>query len=211
MTITTTCPSAPTGRQPTVMLDRLGLRLRRWTTDDAPALLIALRDPLVERYTGYLLTDRRDAVLAVQAFAAAWTEGTGAAWALSDGAGTLLGSLRFGLSDPTLTLGTVGYWLSPQVRGAGVASAAVEAGTRTVFERLRWHRIELRHALENERSCAVARRTGYTWEGTLRDGQRYPADGRWSDEHLHARLAHDPPRSTGPDRPGRPDRPRRSR
>jgi RimJ/RimL family protein N-acetyltransferase len=180
------------GRQPTLMLDGDRLRLRAWTPGDAAALLVALRDPLVERYSGYLLRDRPHAVRTVQAFAAAWGEGTGAAWALSDAGGTLLGSLRFGLSDPAMGLGTVGYWLSPEARGRGVASAAVAAGTEAVFERLRWHRIELRHAVENERSCAVARRTGYRLEGTLREGQRYPCDGRWSDEHLHARLADDP-------------------
>ena len=178
-------------RQPGASLPG-GLRLRGWTAQDAAPLLLALRDPLVERYSGYLLADRAAAVQAVQAFAAAWTEGTGAAWAIDDSGGTLLGSLRFGLTDAELGLGSVGYWLVPQARGVGTAAAAVAAGSRAVFGRLGWHRIELRHALENERSCAVARRSGYRLEGTLRAAMRYPSDGRWSDEHLHARLASDP-------------------
>jgi RimJ/RimL family protein N-acetyltransferase len=60
-----------------------------------------------------------------------------------------------------------------------------------VFERLGWHRIELAHAVENERSCGVARRCGYLQEGVMRHAMRYAADGRWSDEHLHARLSTD--------------------
>ncbi len=155
-------------------------------------MLLALRDPLVQRYSGYLLPDRQAALLAVQAFASAWAEGTGAAWAIDEPGGTLVGSLRFGLADAELGLGTVGYWLTPQARGRGVASAALVTGSGAVFTRLGWHRIELRHAVENERSCAVARRAGYRPEGTLRGGMRYPSDGRWSDEHLHARLASDP-------------------
>ena len=169
-----------------------GLRLRCWTGQDAAGLLLALRDPLVERYSGYLLADRAAAERAVQAFAAAWSEGTGAAWAIGDAGGTVLGSLRFGLADADLGLGTVGYWLTPPARGRGVASAALTIGSEAVFGRLGWHRIELRHAVENERSCGVARRAGYRLEGTLRSGMRYPSDGRWSDEHLHARLAADP-------------------
>jgi len=169
-----------------------GLRLRCWTGQDAAGLLLGLRDPLVERYSGYLLADRAAAELAVQAFAAAWTEGTGAAWAIDDAGGTVLGSLRFGLTDAELGLGVVGYWLSPPARGHGVASAALTIGSEAVFARLHWHRVELRHAVENERSCGVARRAGYRLEGTLRAGMRYPSDGRWSDEHLHARLASDP-------------------
>jgi [ribosomal protein S5]-alanine N-acetyltransferase len=178
-------------RQPEAALPA-GLRLRVWSDKDAAGLLLALRDPLVERYSGYLLADQAAALAAVQAFAAAWSDGTGASWAIDEPGGALVGSLRFGLADAELGLGTVGYWLAPPARGRGVASAALVAGSRAVFGRLGWHRIELRHAVENERSCGVARRAGYRVEGTLRAGMRYPSDGRWSDEHLHARLASDP-------------------
>jgi ribosomal-protein-alanine N-acetyltransferase len=61
-----------------------------------------------------------------------------------------------------------------------------------VFEHLGWHRVELYHAVENGRSCAVARRAGFPFEGVMREAMRYPVDGRWSDEHLHARLVSDP-------------------
>lgn len=169
-----------------------GLELRAWRQDDAQAFLLAQRDPLVARYAGFLLQDRNDALATVQRYAAAWSEGDGVAWAVSGPGGDLLGSVRFALHDSGLGCGSVGYWLVPQARGRGTASAALAVGTRYVFAKLGWHRIELSHAVENQRSCAVARRAGYRPEGTLRHGMRYPVDGRWSDEHLHARIEDDP-------------------
>ena len=177
-------------RQPALVLPG-GLRLREWTGADAPGLLSAMQDPLVHRYNGFLLADRAEAEFRVHRYASAWADGDGVAWAVSDGSGSVLGSVRFALTDSDLGLGMVGYWLLPPVRGAGVVTAAVRAGSRLVLQRLGWHRVELRHAVENEHSCAVARRCGYRLEGVLRDGMRYPSDGRWSDEHLHARLTGD--------------------
>jgi RimJ/RimL family protein N-acetyltransferase len=169
-----------------------GLELRAWRQDDAAAFLLAQRDPLVARYAGFLLEDRADALLTVQRYAASWPDGDGVAWAVSGPGGELLGSVRFALHDSGLGCGSVGYWLCPDARGRGAATAALRVGTRFVVERLGWHRIELSHAVENERSCAVARRAGFRPEGVLRDGMRYPVDQRWSDEHLHARLSTDP-------------------
>ncbi len=183
--------SAVARRHPRIALPE-GLELRAWRQDDAAALHLAQRDPLVARYAGFLLTDRADALQTVQRYAAAWPDGDGVAWAVSSASGELLGSLRFAVHDSGLGCGSVGYWLAPPARGRGIASAALLLGTRVVFDRLGWHRIELSHAVENERSCAVGRRAGYRAEGVLRDGMRYPVDDRWSDEHLHARLVTDP-------------------
>jgi RimJ/RimL family protein N-acetyltransferase len=177
-------------RQPQVELPS-GLRLRSWALDDAPGLLLAMRDPLVQRYAGSLVADLAEAELRVQRYAAGWAGDDGVAWVVSDASRTVLGSVRFGLVDRYLGCGMVGYWLLPPVRGVGVASFAVRRGCGLVMEQLGWHRVELRHAVENERSCAVARRCGFRLEGVLRDAMRYPSDGRWSDEHVHARIAGD--------------------
>ena len=179
-------------RQPRLALPG-GLLLRSWRADDAPGLVLAMRDPLVRHYAGALVDDRAEAAGAIHRWSSCWQHGDGAAWAVSDPSGQVLGSLRFGLLDPGLGTGSVGYWLHSEVRGRRVAAAAVRAGTEAVFSRLRWRRIELYHAVENLRSCAVAKRAGYHLEGVMREAMRYPVDGRWSDEHLHARLAGDPP------------------
>jgi ribosomal-protein-alanine N-acetyltransferase len=169
-----------------------GRRLRPWRADDAAGLMLAMRDPLVRHYAGLLHDDRAQALRSVQRWATSWADGDGAAWAISGPGRGVVGSVRFGVLDAELGSGSVGYWLSPESRGQGVASAAVRAGTRAVIDGLGWHRIELYHAVENGRSCAVARRCGYRYEGLLRQAMQYPVDGRWSDEHLHARLAGDP-------------------
>lgn len=170
-----------------------GLRLRAWLAEDAAGLVLAMRDPLVRRYAGYLHDDRTEAMRTVQRWAVSWRDGDGASWVVSDPGGQVLGALRFGLIDAGLGLASVGYWLLVEARGRGAASAALRCGTQAVLDGLGWHRVELYHAVENERSCAVARRAGYRPEGVMREAMRYPVDGRWSDEHLHARLASDPP------------------
>jgi [ribosomal protein S5]-alanine N-acetyltransferase len=166
--------------------------LRPWRPEDVPGLLLAQRDPMVRHYAGRLLDDREGALMALQSWVRDWYDAAGAAWAVTTRGGQLLGAVRFGLIDVNLGSGSVGYWLLPEARGRGIATAALRSTTSVVFRRLEWHRVELYHAVENERSCGVARRAGYRPEGVMREAMRYPVDGRWSDEHLHARLAGDP-------------------
>jgi RimJ/RimL family protein N-acetyltransferase len=178
-------------RQPTLDLPS-GYRLRPWTTADAPDIVIGMRDALVRQYAGQLIDDRDAALGALHAWTDQWQAGLGVAWAIWDPARQIVGSVRFGVIDPEVGTGSVGYWLLPQGRGRGVAAEALRVATPFVFDRLGWHRMELYHAVENERSCGVAKRAGYLPEGVMRSAMRYPVDGRRSDEHLHARLATDP-------------------
>ena len=177
-------------RQPTIALP-LGLRLRPWAQSDAAGLVLALRDPLVRHYAGFIVDDRNQALARIQRSASAWLDEVGAHWVISSASGEVLGSVGFGQIPNGVESGSVGYWLLPEVRGSGVVTAAVRASTLAVFAHLGWRRIELYHAVENERSCGVARRSGYVFEGVMRDAMRYPDDGRWSNEHLHARLITD--------------------
>jgi len=167
--------------------------MRPWLQADAPGLVLAMHDPLVRHYAGFVVEDRAQALARVQRSAAAWADRSGANWAVSTPGGEVVGAVGFGQISTGIESGSVGYWLLPQARGSGVVATAVRAGTRAVFDHLGWHRIELYHAVENERSCGVARRAGFAPEGVMRSAMRYPADGRRSDEHLHARLRTDPP------------------
>jgi RimJ/RimL family protein N-acetyltransferase len=152
--------------------------------------VLALRDPLVRHYAGFVVDDRPQALARVQRSASAWFDEVGAHWVIGGPEGDVLGSVGFGQLLSGVESGSVGYWLLPEARGHGVVTSAVRIATVAVFEHLGWRRIELYHAVENERSCAVARRCGYQYEGVMRDAMRYP-DGRWSNEHLHARLITD--------------------
>jgi ribosomal-protein-alanine N-acetyltransferase len=169
-----------------------GYRLRPWTTIDALDIVIGMRDALVRQYAGGLIDDRQSALGALHSWSDQWQQDLGAAWAICEPGRQVVGSIRFGIRDQEIGTGSVGYWLLPQARGRGVASGAVRSASRVVFDRLGWHRIELYHAVENTRSCGVAKRAGYPQEGVMRSAMRYPVDGRRSDEHLHARLFSDP-------------------
>ena len=178
-------------RQPRIGLGD-GIALRPWGNRDADALVLAMRDPVVRHYSGRLVPDARTALDSIARWNGGWADASRAGWALVDAGDQVLGCISFGIVDAGLGTGSVGYWLVPEARGRGLAAASVRAATRSVFTRLGWHRIELYHAVENHRSCGVARRCGYPLEGIMREAMQYPVDGRWSDEHLHARLASDP-------------------
>ena len=85
-----------------------------------------------------------------------------------------------------------GYWIAPWARGRGTGAVALATAAGFAFTDLQLHRLHLYHAVENVRSCRVAAAAGFTLEGRLRQSHRY-ADGDYHDEHLHARLATDPP------------------
>jgi RimJ/RimL family protein N-acetyltransferase len=62
----------------------------------------------------------------------------------------------------------IGYWVRTSLEGQGYITEAVNGITQFAFEVLGAERIEIRCDALNERSAAVARRTGYTLEGKLR-------------------------------------------
>ena len=187
-----TAPLHHAGDEPVLQLPH-ATALREWTSRDAPALELAHRDPLIRRYATTIVTSRAQAEAVLTTWTNLWPAGGGAAWALADRGGSVLGALIFVVRDRVSLRAEAGYWLVPEARGRGLATAALRAGTDAVLAGLGWHRVELSHAVENARSCAVARRAGYRPEGVLRDAQYYPDSGTWSDEHVHARLATDRP------------------
>lgn len=63
----------------------------------------------------------------------------------------------------------IGYWVRASLEGQGYVSEAVTGVTTFGFDSIGAERIELRCDSLNERSIAVARRAGYTLEGTLRN------------------------------------------
>src|SRR5262245_46220868 len=116
---------------------------RPWTPADAGALVLGHRDVLVRHYASALVDDPRTAAQRIADWNRGWADGTDAAWAVATHGDAVVGSVRFGLRDAELGIGTVGYWLDAEGRGRGWATAALEAATRTVFDRLGWQRVEL--------------------------------------------------------------------
>ncbi|MFE6665308.1 GNAT family N-acetyltransferase [Streptomyces sp. NPDC057697] len=190
----------PVGRRTFVRttLDLGDVVLRPWGQEDAESeealdgLMAAAADPQIALWNPIAATDRAGALAWVTARDGAWDRGTGAAFAIRAAAdGALLGTVALRWVDREDGLAMIGYWVLPAARGRGVATRATRAVTSWGFTTADARRIEIAHAAGNEDSCRVADRCGYLAEGTLRASHRY-GDGRYHDEHLHARLANDP-------------------
>jgi RimJ/RimL family protein N-acetyltransferase len=166
-----------------------GLVLRAFEASDRAALMAAFADEEIARWNPGPAGDG-DAAEEWAGKRNDWTPATHASWAIGADGGGLLGSVSLHRIDWDQGDAEIGYWVGPQARGRGVASTAVRLATRFGFDRLHLHRVYLFHAVENLGSCGVARRSGFTLEGTLRQSHRF-ADGAYHDEHLHGRLAAD--------------------
>jgi RimJ/RimL family protein N-acetyltransferase len=167
------------------------LLLRAFRDDDAASLLAYARDPEVIAWDQEHTADM-EAALTRARVRADWSSGELAAWAIADPDDRhVLGGIVLSEVDAVALSAEVGYGLMPEARGKGYTAEALRRVTTWAFGETALNRIELRHAVGNAASCAVARASGYSLEGTMRQSYRF-GDGELHDEHLHARLRSDP-------------------
>ena len=102
--------------------------------------------------------------------------------------GRLVGSCGLRISAATRT-GEVGYWLDADHEGRGIASRAARALVTEGFQERDLLRVELRTAVDNLRSRALAERLGFVHEATQRAAQIF--SDRRVDMTLYAVLAND--------------------
>ncbi|MGW4891616.1 GNAT family N-acetyltransferase [Kitasatospora sp. NPDC004240] len=192
--------SVPLEPQPFVRttLDLGDIVLRPWGRETArgagvvDALVSAADDPDIALWNPIAVVAREDVEARMDRYDARWDSGEAATFAVLDAAeGALLGACNLRWVDRSDGLAMIGYWMLPAARGRGVATRATLAVTRWGIRTAGARRIEIAHAVGNGPSCRVAERCGYPAEGTLRDSHRF-GDGKYHDEHLHARLATDP-------------------
>lgn len=67
----------------------------------------------------------------------------------------------------------IGYWLIEKMTGKGVATAAVRKMVNLAFRNMEMNRVQIRCGVENERSSAIPRRLGFSFEGIERSGERH--------------------------------------
>ena len=145
------------------------IALREKTEADVPALVAALQDPLIPRYTRvpspygerearqFLVDQRRRR-----------EEGIELSLLIVDaGSAALLGSVGARVDRETARA-EIGYWVAREARRGGVASRAVVLLGGWLFEELDLARLQIHTETENVASQRVAETAGFTREGVLR-------------------------------------------
>ncbi len=175
------------------MLETPRLRLRAPDDGDAGPALALMTDPETARWNAAASVVDLESARTWCAGLADRSGGQHASWIIADrDSDMMLGAVSIHSINPVQRDAEIGYRVMPAARGRGVATEAVAAASAWAFDNLGLVRIELAHAVPNEASCVVAVRCGYQLEGRMRQSFVY-GDGRRYDEHLHARLASDPP------------------
>jgi len=66
-----------------------------------------------------------------------------------------------------------GYWLIEKMCGKGIMSSAVEKLISFCYEELGMNRIQIKCAVGNDKSIAIPKRLGFTFEGIERAGEKH--------------------------------------
>ena len=65
----------------------------------------------------------------------------------------------------------IGYWIDSDASGKGILTCAVTELIELAFSAMKTHRIQIRAATGNVKSCAVATRLGMRLEGTIKEAE----------------------------------------
>lgn len=196
-------PPTPVTLRATAHSGAPALALRPWRPTDVPALVEALRDPVLRRWTGHRVDDETEGARWIESQREGWASGrrfcfavveecpageTGARERPAGETGDLLvGQVVLKTAGPGAPTAEVGYWTAAHARGRGVAPRALLALTDWAFAAFAatgLSRLELLHQADNEASCRVAEKTGYALAGVLPAAPpAFPLDG-----HRHLRI-----------------------
>ena len=146
------------------------IALREWRPADAAALVIALNDPAIARWTRvpspYTPADAEE-FLAQRA--ARLVQGEALTLAIASSAtDEPLGSIALKVTSRENARGELGYLVFPVARGSGVCTRAVRLLARHALEHAGLRRVEILTAVGNVGSQRVAEKAGFTREGLLR-------------------------------------------
>ncbi|GAA1363519.1 GNAT family N-acetyltransferase [Brevibacterium luteolum] len=179
------------------MTDSL-FRLAHWQPETAVQLIeihqAALRDDDLDLQRN--TPELADAVAAArfaQKLAATEAEGTMCARVIlgtGETEGRVLGQVMASQIERTHSTAWISYWLRPEARGRGIASAALRQCVDILHDECGIYRLELGHRVDNSASGHVAAAAGFLLEGTER--QRLAYGTQRYDVHRWARLAGDP-------------------
>lgn len=168
------------------------------TLDDVPSLAALLREnreflapwqPL--RPDSYFTeAGQREAVETVLA---QQTSGSAVPLVILDGAGAVAGALTIAsIIRGAFQSCSVGYWLTQEAQGQGLATCALHEAGELAFGDLLLHRIQAETLKHNERSQRVLQRVGFEKYGEARSYMHIA--GEWQDNVLYQLLTPSPER-----------------
>jgi RimJ/RimL family protein N-acetyltransferase len=141
-------------------IDAEGCTLRPAVEADVPAIARACLDPEIVQWLPHLPQPYEpDDARRFIAQADAWRrEGRELSLAIVDSGDILLGMIGLRLTDDPPT---IGYWIAPEARGRGIATAATIALAGWTFERFGSARLALHAEPGNLASVRVAEKSGF--------------------------------------------------
>jgi len=83
----------------------------------------------------------------------------------------IVGCIGFHGFDNANKSTSIGYWLAETAQGKGIVTTSVKSLCHLAFKKHGFHRIELKAAVKNPKSQAIAERCGFQKEGVLRDAE----------------------------------------
>lgn len=101
--------------------------------------------------------------------------------------GEFIGLIGFKATDKLNRKTEIGYWLSEQFQGQGIMTKSVIALCRYAFNELEMNRVQLKCAVGNSASSAIAKRVGFTLEGVERAGE-YVRESNYFDLEIYSLL-----------------------
>ena len=144
--------------------------LRRFSSDDVPAVTAACQDPEIPRWTAgipepYEEHHAREWIARHDSF---WNEQHIATFAFCDvTTGQLLGSMTLADVDVDHRTAVIGYWAAPWARNRGATTRALRLICRWGFDSLGVETVHLDTIVGNRASERVAEKGGFHKVGTL--------------------------------------------
>lgn len=142
------------------------LRLRRWRSSDAPALVACCNDAEIRRWITpipipYTAGDAEGFIAAAQ------SDGNILRFAIEQPDVPLAGAIGARITAPGVV--QIGYWVAPEARRTGVASGALTLLARWLARLEGVARLQVFTDHENVPSMGVAERAGFRPEAVLRN------------------------------------------
>ena len=152
--------------------------LKPWNVNDAPALVVAWRDPVIrDRLRVPEPADEASAVRWISQREQAWAEGRSVDLAVTDPpSGAVIGEVGLSGFDPVRRAALIGWWMAEDWRGQGRAGEAVRLVVDWALSEGPLEAVMAEIGADNPASAAVARRAGLRRIDTSRRAARESSD-----------------------------------